>query len=96
MVKAKSGSERKHHSQGRGGSSVKSLRFELGLSRVDLAKLSGLSEKTVDRIESGNQSSRETTTRKIFNALNKARAKEGLANLAYEDLFPSGAAEVSR
>ena len=96
MVKAKPRSERKHPSEGRGASSLKSLRFELGLSRVELAKLSGLSEKTVDRIEWGNQSSRETTNRKIFNALNKARAKEGLTALSYEDLFPSGAGDEVR
>ena len=89
MAKAQSHSIRRPRNQGRGSNSVKSLRFELGLSRVELAKLSGLSEKTVDRIELGNQSSRETTNRKIFNALNKARAKEGLPTLAYEDLFPT-------
>src|ERR1700677_2800451 len=49
MVKAKSHSARRRPNQGGAGSSVKNLRFELGLSRVDLAKLSGLSEKTVDR-----------------------------------------------
>jgi len=89
MAKAKPHSTRTPRNRGIGSNSVKNLRFELGLSRVDLAKLSGLSEKTVDRIELGNQSSRETTNRKIFNALNKARAKEGLPTLAYEDLFPA-------
>lgn len=66
---------------------VKDLRLELGLTRIGLAKLADLSEKTVDRAERGNQDLRETTYRKIFNALNKARAKESLRALAYQDLF---------
>jgi predicted transcriptional regulator len=69
------------------GNHVKNLRVELGLTRVELAKLADLSEKTVDRVERGNQAFRETTYRKIFNALNKARAKEGISALAYPDLF---------
>jgi len=67
---------------------IKDLRLELGLTRVELAKLADLSEKTVDRAEHGKQDLRETTCRKIFNALNKARAKESLRALAYQDLFP--------
>jgi predicted transcriptional regulator len=66
---------------------VKDLRLELGLTRVELAKLADLSEKTVDRVERGKQDLRETTYRKIFNALNKARIKESLDALAYQDLF---------
>ena len=66
---------------------AKDLRLELGLTRVELARLADLSEKTLDRVERGAQSFRETTYRKIFNALNKARTKEGLPALVYQDLF---------
>jgi len=78
---------RRHAPGGKRESHVKDLRVELGLTRVELAKLAELSDKTVDRVERGNQALRETTYRKIFNALNKARAKEGLSALAYQDLF---------
>ena len=67
---------------------VKELRLELGLTRVELAKLADLSEKTVDRAERGTKDLRETTYRRIFNALNKARARESLRALMYRDLFP--------
>ena len=78
-----------------GGPRLKAQRVELGLSRVELARLADLSEKTIDRVERGNQAFRDTTYRKIFNALNKARAKEGLGALAYSDLFlANGAVEV--
>jgi len=88
-------STRRHSPVGAQDNRVKDLRFELGLTRVELAKLADLSEKTVDRVERANQAFRETTYRKIFNALNKARAKEGLSTLAYQDLFLiEGAGEV--
>ncbi len=66
---------------------VKEIRVELGLTRVELARLAGLSDKTLDRVERGASSLRETTYRKIFNALNKARVKEGLSVFLYQDLF---------
>jgi len=68
---------------------VKELRLELGMTRVELAKLASLSDKTIDRIERGEQRFRETTGRKIFNALNKIRLRDGLESLVYADLFPS-------
>ena len=77
---------------GSGGPRLKAQRVELGLSRVELARLADLSEKTIDRVERGNQAFRDTTYRKIFNALNKARAKEGLSALAYSDLFLANSA----
>ena len=78
---------RRHAPGGKRKSHVKVLRVELGLTRVEFAKLAELSDKTVDRVERGNQAFRETTYRKIFNALNKARAKEGLSALVYKNLF---------
>lgn len=77
----------RRHAQETMDNRVKALRFELGLTRVELAKLAELSEKTIDRVECGNQALRETTYRKVFNALNKARVREGLPLLVYHDLF---------
>lgn len=67
---------------------VKESRLELGLTKVELAKLASLSEKTVDRVERGKHAFRETTHRKVFNALNKVRVRENLSPLTYADLFP--------
>ncbi len=75
---------------------VKELRLELGLTRVALAKLADLSDKTLDRLERGSQELRETTCRKIFNALNRARAKESLSALEYSELFNSEAVTQER
>jgi DNA-binding XRE family transcriptional regulator len=87
MTATKRHSTKSSPAKGGQSSRVKNLRVELGLTRVQLAKLADLSEKTVDRVERGNQVFRETTYRKVFNALNKARAKEGMAALVYQKLF---------
>ena len=68
---------------------VRESRVELGLTKVELAKLASLSEKTVDRVEKGQRGFRETTYRRLFNALNKARVRESLSLLAYTDVFPA-------
>jgi len=87
MAATKRQSTKRSSADGGHDNRVKNLRVELGLSRVQLAKLADLSEKTLDRVERGNQAFRETTYRKVFNALNKARAKEGLPALVYQNLF---------
>ena len=76
------------------GNRLRDLRVELGLTRVALAKIAELSEKTIDRFERGDQTLRETTNRKIFNALNKARTREGLPALVYNDLFAAKGEEA--
>jgi transcriptional regulator with XRE-family HTH domain len=86
----------RHSSISAGGNRVKDLRVELGLTRVEFARLAELSEKTLDRVERGAQTFRETTYRKIFNALNRARTKEGLSALGYQELFRSGDAPEVR
>jgi predicted transcriptional regulator len=63
-------------------------REELGLSKVDLARLAELSDKTIARIEKKKEVFRSITYRRIFNALNKVRRKEGLSELDFEQLFP--------
>jgi predicted transcriptional regulator len=63
-------------------------REELGLSKVELARLASLSDKTIARVERSEQRFRSVTYRRIFNALNKARREEGLAELVYEQVFP--------
>jgi len=68
---------------------VRDSRVELGLTKVELAKLASVSAKTVDRVERGEHAFRETTYRKIFNALNKVRARETMILLVYTDLFPA-------
>jgi DNA-binding XRE family transcriptional regulator len=84
---------KRHQGSSKQESRVKKLRFELGLSRVELAKLALVSEKTIDRVEAGTHTLRETTCRKVFNALNKIRSREGLSILNYDSLFsPTGIA----
>jgi predicted transcriptional regulator len=63
-------------------------REDLGLSKVDLAKRAKLSDKTIARVERSEKRFRSVTYRRIFNALNKARREEGLAELVYEQVFP--------
>ena len=92
MVKANNPRPQDKPPTSSGGPRLKEQRVELGLSRVELARLADLSEKTIDRVERGNQAFRDTTYRKIFNALIKARAKEGLSALAYSDLFLANSA----
>lgn len=67
---------------------VHDYREELGLSKVDLARLANLSEKTIARIERRQMGFRAVTYRKIFNGLNKARRREGHKELSFEDVFP--------
>jgi DNA-binding XRE family transcriptional regulator len=74
-------------SDGTAQNRVKEFRLELGLTRVALAKMADLSEKTLDRLEGGSPQLRETTYRKVFNALNRARTQESLSTLKYEELF---------
>jgi predicted transcriptional regulator len=64
-------------------------REEVGLSKTDLAKLSDLSDKTIARIEKQKETFRSTTYRRVFNALNKARRKESMAELKFDDVFPT-------
>jgi len=68
---------------------VHEYRRELGLRKVELARLSGLSDKTIQRIERQEKNFEETTYRKIFNALNKQRRKDELPELRYEEVFPA-------
>jgi DNA-binding XRE family transcriptional regulator len=68
---------------------VRDYRKQLGLRKVELARLSGLSEKTIQRLEKLKLLD-ETTYWKILKALNKARRADGLSELRFEDIFPSG------
>lgn len=45
-------------------------RMELGLSQVELAEKSGLTQKTISRIEGGDQGIRKSTVVKVYAALN--------------------------
>ena len=68
---------------------VHELREELGLSKVDLARLANLSEKTIARIERRIQGFRAVTYRRVLIGLNKARRHGGKTELSYQDVFPA-------
>lgn len=44
-------------------------RMELGLSQVELAEKANLTQKTISRIEGGDQGIRESTIEKVYTAL---------------------------
>lgn len=44
-------------------------RMELGLSQIELAEKSGLTQKTISRIEGGDQGIRKSTIVKVYTAL---------------------------
>lgn len=68
---------------------VRQYRKELGLSKVELARLSNLSEKTISRIEKEAEAFALTTYYKVRNGLNKARRNEGEPDLTVGGLFPT-------
>ena len=68
---------------------VKRYREELGLSKVDLAGLAKLSDKTIARIERQQQRFRTVTYQRVLLGLNRARRQNSLKELSYEDVFPS-------
>jgi predicted transcriptional regulator len=68
---------------------VRKHRKELGLSKVELARLSHLSEKTIARIEKEQEAFAPTTYYKIRNGLNRARKNDDKAELSLRDVFPT-------
>lgn len=63
-------------------------REELGLTKVELARLASLSDKTIARVERSAQQFRSVTYRKILIALNRARRQQGLPDLKYDQVYP--------
>jgi predicted transcriptional regulator len=68
---------------------VREHRKEAALRKVELARLAGLSDKTIQRVERMEQNFDPMTYRKIFNALNRERKKQDKPELRFEEVFPS-------
>jgi predicted transcriptional regulator len=60
----------------------------VGISVADLAERSGLSQKTIYRIQSGDARYATKTYRKVLFALNQLRAQRNQELLKLEHLFP--------
>ncbi len=63
-------------------------RTELGLTQRELGELAGLSHVTIIKSESGDKEDtiRQLTAHRIFNALNKVRAAQGLHRLKFDEI----------
>lgn len=65
---------------------VKDVRETEGLSQSQLANFSGVSEKTISRLESAKRSFTEVTKHKVVNGFN--RNKDRLKLYSYTEVFP--------
>jgi len=57
---------------------IKEIRSKLGLTQYQLAKLSGVSQSLISKIESGNINPSFEVVKKIFEALEKVKVEKGL------------------
>ena len=62
-------------------------REALGLTKVELARMAKLSDKTIARVERSEKGFRAVTYHRILNALNRERRTQGQVELKYDDLF---------
>lgn len=68
---------------------LRELRTVEGIKRSNLARESGLSDKTIMRVETGEQST-PVTLHGILNALNSLRRKRG-REYSFKEVFPDAA-----
>lgn len=65
------------------------MRVKEGLEIVDLARLAGLSERTVSGIERGKGSPKDVTLHRILNALNDNPKRRRKEEYTFEEIFPT-------
>lgn len=65
---------------------LKTVRINLGITRTELARLAGISEKTINKVEQNNLGKPETKM-KILRALNNERVKLNQPPIYPEDIF---------
>lgn len=72
-------------------SNLKRIRTEEGIDRSDLAKAADVADRTVDRVETGEEASpRATTLYKILNGLNGLRNKNRRkTDYGFREVFPN-------
>lgn len=66
---------------------LKEVRQSEGLTKAELARLTGVSAKTITNIERNSLKSRRETKQKIILGLNRNPNRTG--EYAFEDVFPS-------
>lgn len=65
---------------------LKKIREEAGLSKAELARLSGVSETTIRHVENSKREVTEKTKHRLVNALNKSNHKP--KEYKFEEVFP--------
>jgi len=68
---------------------IQQFRLEAGLTLAELSRKSNVSVRTIQRMESGYDKHRETTKRKVYNALRQEPAIEGSLP-PFDELFGGG------
>lgn len=72
-------------------SNLKRIRTENGIERSVLARTAGVADRTIERIENGEETTHRTATLyKILNALNRLRDKNlGSNPYEFKEVFPN-------
>jgi len=78
------------------GEELKRLRKEAGLTQRELARLAGVSQSLIARIESGTVDPRASTLRKILQALSSARRPWTVADVMHSPVITLDASEPVR
>ena len=75
-------------------SNLSLIRRQEGLSKAKLARLAGVSDRTIREAEKGKRHLREETLHQILNALNKNPNRISEREYQFEEVFPPDQAEI--
>ena len=68
---------------------LRSLRTAMGLTQMQLSRLSEVSPATIRGLESRARSVSAVNKYRILNSINKLRGESGVDALAFSDIFPN-------